>query len=413
MKYNSKVLCLFTNEFPYGSGEAYLETEISYYKNFEKVLIFALQLRKSHMSTLRQMPENITVIPVPFNIPAYLLYAFVALTDKKLWSELALLWKTKRLSFRAIVQLLIYVSRSHYESDYIAKQVKKNNISLKNSVFYSYRFGYQPYVACLLRKKLKLTSEIVARAHRYDLYEDKKASGYIPMRPYLLNSLKKCFPCSEHGTNYLKECWPQYADKIETRYLGTKDCGVASAKRGDVFRIVSCSNVVPIKRLWLIIDALANITDIPIQWTHYGDGVELDTMKEKATLLPKNIEVIWRGNVSNKTVLKDYSMLGYHLFLNTSSSEGLPVSIMEACSFGIPCVATDVGGTKEIVTTGENGTLLNVCVDSTNLAEVISWYAKSSNQEYRELQSKTRLVWERKFDSEINYSQFCKEIQSY
>ena len=37
------------------------------------------------------------------------------------------------------------------------------------------------------------------------------------------------------------------------------------------------------------------------------------------------------------------------VFVNVSSSEGLPVSIMEAFSFGVPVVATKVGGIPEIV----------------------------------------------------------------
>jgi len=37
------------------------------------------------------------------------------------------------------------------------------------------------------------------------------------------------------------------------------------------------------------------------------------------------------------------------LFINTSSSEGIPVSMMEAQSFGIPILAMDVGGVREIV----------------------------------------------------------------
>ena len=37
------------------------------------------------------------------------------------------------------------------------------------------------------------------------------------------------------------------------------------------------------------------------------------------------------------------------LFVNTSISEGVPVTIMEAFSVGIPVLATNVGGTSEIV----------------------------------------------------------------
>ncbi|MFR4320263.1 MAG: glycosyltransferase [Blautia massiliensis (ex Durand et al. 2017)] len=45
--------------------------------------------------------------------------------------------------------------------------------------------------------------------------------------------------------------------------------------------------------------------------------------------------------------------------MNVSSSEGIPVSIMEATSFGIPGIATDAGGTKEIIRDKENGVLLS------------------------------------------------------
>lgn len=43
-----KTLCIFANEFPYGSWEAYLETEVKFYSEFDKVYIFSLQLRKEH-----------------------------------------------------------------------------------------------------------------------------------------------------------------------------------------------------------------------------------------------------------------------------------------------------------------------------------------------------------------------------
>jgi glycosyltransferase involved in cell wall biosynthesis len=44
-----------------------------------------------------------------------------------------------------------------------------------------------------------------------------------------------------------------------------------------------------------------------------------------------------------------YRNLAPDVFINVSSSEGVPVSIMEAMSFGIPAIATDAGGNREIV----------------------------------------------------------------
>ncbi|NJK95527.1 MAG: glycosyltransferase [Bacteroidales bacterium] len=46
------------------------------------------------------------------------------------------------------------------------------------------------------------------------------------------------------------------------------------------------------------------------------------------------------------------------MFLNTSLSEGVPVSVMEALSFGLPVIATDVGGTGELIN-DEVGMLIN------------------------------------------------------
>jgi len=46
------------------------------------------------------------------------------------------------------------------------------------------------------------------------------------------------------------------------------------------------------------------------------------------------------------------------IFVNPSYSEGLGISVMEAASIGLPIIATDVGGTKEIITTDETGILV-------------------------------------------------------
>ena len=47
-----------------------------------------------------------------------------------------------------------------------------------------------------------------------------------------------------------------------------------------------------------------------------------------------------------------------HMFLMSSSSEGLPIALIEAAASGLPCVVTDVGGCREVVEECRNGVLV-------------------------------------------------------
>ena len=57
------------------------------------------------------------------------------------------------------------------------------------------------------------------------------------------------------------------------------------------------------------------------------------------------------GNLMNAGAYCKFAQL----FLLTSNYEGLPMTIIEAMSQGLPIVSSDVGGIKEIVKNGENG----------------------------------------------------------
>ena len=407
-----KKLLVLANEFPYGTWEPYMETEERYYTCFDKVWIASLQLRKEHAKTKRQLTCGATVIPVPYMSRLfYLINTFSILLDGNLYRELLHLLRSGRLSLSRIIDLFVFLSRAHHEARVIDRFLKEED---KDGVLlYAYRSEYQPYVAMLLRKKWKKPLHIVSRAHGYDVYEERHHGNYIPLRETILSNIDSLFPCSLYGVEYIKEKYGDVKAAVQCEYLGTIDHGEHMIPSGvKPFKIVSCSNVVEVKRLDKIVHALAGIHDIEIEWTHYGDGPLLDEVKKLAQRdLPDNIAASFPGNVTNQQLMNEYVAKDYHVFLNVSSSEGLPVSIMEAMSFGIPCIATDVGGTKEEVN-NENGRILDADVSADVIADAIRQFYEMDSSAYRKLRKNAREGWMKRFNCDMNYPLFVEKIKN-
>ncbi|WP_254359262.1 glycosyltransferase, partial [Enterococcus faecalis] len=103
--------------------------------------------------------------------------------------------------------------------------------------------------------------------------------------------------------------------------------------------------------------ARVRASGIDARWTHLGDGPQMDTLREEVTVHRVTDAVTLLGHVDNTQVMATQRDLKPSVFVNLSSSEGLPVSMMEVASLGIPIIATGVGGVGEIVSS-DNGHLL-------------------------------------------------------
>ena len=402
-------LILLANGFPYGPWEPFLETETKYYQGFEDVYVCAMQLRREHMGSCRPLPsDRFHVCPVPFSLPACIPGCLRALFSRDLYGELARLAREHRLSLTRMAWLFFYLGRSFHEAALIGRYLRKQGVTQPGErvVLYSYRFDYQPYVALLLKKKYFPDAAVIARGHRYDLYEQERGCGYIPMRPALLERLDKVVLIAQDGRRYLAERYPAWRDKLTVSLLGTEDHGPGPAPDGP-FRLVSCSALTGNKRVALIAQALAGVTDRPVLWTHYGDGPLMGELRALCEKLPKNIHWELPGHIGNADLMAEYARWPAHLFVNASSSEGIPVSIMEAMSFSIPCIATDVGGTREIVRTGENGTLLPADVTAQALRQAIVAFADMPPAEYTACRIRARAFWQEHYCAEKNYAAFA------
>jgi glycosyltransferase involved in cell wall biosynthesis len=163
--------------------------------------------------------------------------------------------------------------------------------------------------------------------------------------------------------------------------------------------------------------------DKPVTWYHIGDE-NLDNIKDatiaeykiqKAKLAQSgHVNYIPLGKLSSDQVFDFYLKTPVSLFISVSAAEGLPVSIMEALSFGIPVLATDVGGCNELV--NENtGLLIPADSSAREIAKSISDLIgiEKNHGDYR---AGIKAFWKKNFDSKSNYSRFIntmtKKIES-
>lgn len=141
------------------------------------------------------------------------------------------------------------------------------------------------------------------------------------------------------------------------------------------------------------------------QWTHIGGGPLLRELQALIENKSKNLNVILTGYISNSDVKQLYMMNDFDLFVNMSLSEGIPVSIMEAISFGIPIIATNVGGNAEIVN-DETGVLIPVNIDQAAFNETVSDIMNKMDI----LKISTILCYQNEFNADKNYHCFYNQI---
>lgn len=367
------------------------------------------------MDMTRTIPVNASVINLDIDITLLGKIKMVANCYKTVLMRL--IAKQDQLSFGSSIQQVAYSFYYYCRVEYVYKktvEALENIISYNDDIIiYSYWLHVTASIAARLKNRLLPGALAISRAHRYDLYDDVSPLNFIPDRYYVLDALNKVYPCSDDGTNYLKSSFPQFSEIIETKRLGTARRTPVECNNNSIY-LVSCSSISKVKRLDKIIDVIFELQSngFSVQWSHIGDGALNKEIKEYANSKLNNGSFTFLGHLKNEEVITYYQTNPITLFINLSDSEGVPVSIMEAQSLAIPVLATNVGGTKELIDHCQNGFLVSKDDDSETIASYIINVHNMESSEYHELCNKSFRTWENKADAFALYSSFHKDIIS-
>lgn len=450
----AKELAIFTNTYPYGWGETFLAEEAPFvFAEFDKVHIFPLYIPEGKDGErCREMPKNavlhnplletdhknkrgllagglLNTAPIGFAIKEF--FAAKAYTSRnRTW-----LWGTYLCILRSILGN--------------RRKLKEITSTLGNCSCAYFYWGDKSALAIpFLKKRIQQEKmpKFVVRFHGSDLYEEAK--GYLPFREMLYGSIDCAVTISGNGKEYIEKNYSSQPREIKVFRLGSAYHSDACPNLGapvpeyagaadgtGAYNILSCSNVIELKRIELIAAAmlilerdsslagtLASKGISHICWTHIGDGPLLEPIKEliiqNGAPEGEDVELTpivfnFPGAMPHNKVLEYYQTHYTDLFLQASRSEGIPVSIMEALSYGTPVIATNVGGVAELLPKGCGcGKLLPKDIDAGQLAkEIKDWILQSLELPEFDLALAARRQWEEKWDCRKNYTAFAQFLK--
>ncbi len=424
MSGKKNVAIFFSINYPFHYADSYVDDEVNLWaKNFDKVLIVSLN---KDGSPSRPIPANAQAIRFSPQVSSlHYLRSLFLLFSGLFWKEMAFIVKDKSQKFGLgkLKSVFKYFARALAYKDFLRHQLKE--IGEANITVYSYFMLESMFAACLLKDRHQLL--LLTRLHGYDLYFERGEYGYLPFRFFMAEKIDRLFFISSNGMEYFKKKISASENGL-THKLEISRLGIASHGQPDVtyapmnpLVLVSTSWILENKRIDLIARALLFLpNDCFVKWIHFGgqQKIDVDYFNEFLALAneiqssKKNIQIDLKGNTPKEEIFNFFRNNYVHFFINVSASEGIPISMMEASSFGIPLLGTLVGGVGEIIKDGQNGFHLHSNLTPNYLSHQLLRFMELSEQEYIQLRKNSFDFWRSNFSAEVNYTQFSDTLFS-
>lgn len=408
---------LLTNRFPYGSGEEYLEPELPHLAaSFDRVIVVPTMQTRGQRPT-RPVPAGVVVVApdLPPGRVGRLTAPLGALARGDVRLGLAHLRGHAPRGPVPLAYETYFEARSQAVARRVAERLTAAHIEVPE-VVYAYWFYVTARVATLLAgRRTAGRPLVVARAHGYDINVEASPVRYLPQRQLLLEELDRLYPVSESATQRLREQWPVLASKVSARRLGSAGSSAEPVARQTPLHVLTVSTVRPLKRLGLVAEAVALLQreGVSLRWTHLGGGspgAVARLRRSTAGLDTGTVDLV--GPLPHGEVLRWYAEHAPSVLVNVSTSEGVPVSVMEALAHGVPVLATDVGGTSELLADQPGLRMLPPHLDAASLARALHGLHRLPTATYAGICAANQARWRAGWDADVLLADFARELAS-
>jgi glycosyltransferase involved in cell wall biosynthesis len=220
------------------------------------------------------------------------------------------------------------------------------------------QFATQASVVALMVKQFhKANTQYSFTFHAYDIYFDNKWFSL------LVNESENAFSISQYNIDYITANYKKLnMKKIKLSRLGVFRPKEIARVENDIFTVGLMSWFVPKKGIKYLLDAIKKISEeTQIKLILAGDGpLKKNIIKYiKTYSLEKSIQYI--GKIKGKQKEDFFNSLDVFVLPSTSlptDQDGIPVVLMEAISYGLPIISTDISGIPEICRNNYNGYLI-------------------------------------------------------
>ncbi|MCM1233099.1 MAG: glycosyltransferase [Ruminococcus flavefaciens] len=410
-------LILATEQFPYGKGEkTFILPELERLRQYYDITVLShADWEQMQEGADEAIPEGVGVI--------WLGRPRLSSLDKVGALIRFLLDREGRMEIKEILQGKVHRKERLYQSLSFYAQAVADQKKLRRSGVLSghekiiyYSFWYTYYCYSMAREKRRYPNvHMITRAHGADLYHERIPGKRQPFKHQMEKRLGAIVFACEYGAAYYETYVKDRLtgnDKLFVCKLGIERPGRRMPVcRNEEWELVSCSNVIPLKRIQLIIDGLALIKEAGIHWTHIGDGSQMRQIQayaEEKLGSKGNIRYTFTGYVSDVRAYYEHNRTD--CFITTSMTEGgCPVSIQEAMSYGVPVIGTDVGGITEMI--ADNGILLSEEPTAEQVAEALRQIMTQDGQALQQMKEASYRKWQAEFDINVSFGNMLEVLR--
>ncbi len=404
------MIVVVTSHFPFGEGESFIAPELEHWQEGDDVVLLP---EKHARLGARPVPDAVRVdetLAHRWASRRWLAWSAArALTSPILARELWRLARERRLNpqrVRVAVRTLAQVQLIARTLTDIARRDRA-----RVDVVYGYWLSSGVMAGAMLARKSRVGATL-ARAHGTDLWETSRLGEYTPLIRQFAPWIRCVHAISDAGRQHLARYgFTEHQRRCSRLGVSIPRTTTPPSGPGE-FHVVTLSSMTPFKRLDRAAEALARLhtlrPELKLQWTHIGDGpLRAEIEQHAQQLRAGSVRVNLPGAMPHEEALAFLARTPIDVMLNTSDSEGIPVSLMEAMAHGIPAVAPDVGAVRELV---PDAMLLPAHTTGDAIGDFLAAHAEQCKGTQWRSQARQRI--EEEFDANVNHARFVAHVRS-